>query len=283
MGENNDAGTQIARVTPNEIRRQATRFAAEWLSRSLPIHEAERVGSAIALAMVGGAMQAAANNKKAQAIAWERISPQSISSAVIFLAQTGLNPDPARGEVYIFPRGGALQCVAAPKGLLRLYREAGYKVVMVAHKVGGDLEVEAGEVVGGSRGDPDWLPTWDTLRGFEVRVTGPDGHTARPWFNRAWIEQRRACSQDPSVWRLWPIEMARKTCIRALPSMGFVVVGASGERLAVAVAAAEDAVPEARPRRQAVRAPEITEREVVDAEEVEAEREAGDESEGGGS
>lgn len=145
-------------------------------------------------------------------------TPQSVYLALMGAAHLQLDISGVSGEAYLVPYKDNCTLIVGYKGLVTLCHRAGVRNVSATPVYHG----EPFEMTGGSKPslvhkpDPDALAISEKLRGCYATWT-EDGKFLRwHWMNSGDINKRRHVSQarDGDAWRIWPIEMALKTCLR---------------------------------------------------------------------
>lgn len=150
-------------------------------------------------------------------------TPQSVYLALMGAAHLQLDISGVSGEAYLVPYKDNCTLIIGYKGLVTLCHRAGVRNVSATPVYSG----EPFDMTGGSKPslvhkpDPDAPPNYDSLRGCYATWT-EDGKFIRwHWMNKGDISKRRQVSQarDGDAWRVWPIEMALKTCLRRASKM----------------------------------------------------------------
>jgi recombination protein RecT len=149
-------------------------------------------------------------------------SPRSFALAVMACAELGL--EPSLGQVYVIPYKETATLQIGFQGMIQIAMNSGLVQAIWADVVReGDIFTE----------------THGTHRGFVHQKTGPkDGKITHAYavavmkgtnersyvvLDRDDIEKRKAVSKtagfNDGPWQLWPVEMCKKTAIRALYKM----------------------------------------------------------------
>lgn len=181
---------------------------------------ADVLADRLAAGLAAGYARAAAEQRKA----WLSLGDDALRAAAVQVANLGLNPDPGAGEIYIYPRGGALIVGPTPGAVRAMLRRAGYEieVFLCGHHDADGIDVRAGRVVGfePGRAPLDWIATPATCIGARVLVvdTNTGESVLDRWAPTAIIERHRGGKSGP--WSSQWDEMAIKTMqLRAMKYM----------------------------------------------------------------
>lgn len=155
--------------------------------------------------------------------------PASVAQAVALSAMTGLMPGGPLPDVYLLPRGKALQWQVSHRGFAKLAAQNGVRLRSKAV-----FETDEFSVIEGTEPNLTHVPdlhaeqSWDTLKAVYVVAFYGDGTKDFVVIRKADIEKRRANSdaykrnKTQSPWGQWPIEMALKTGLRYAFARGIV-------------------------------------------------------------
>ncbi len=184
------------------------------------INAADVLAERLAAGLAAGYARATAEQRKA----WLSLGDDALRAAAVQVANLGLNPDPGAGEIYIYPRGGALIVGPTPAAVRAMLRRAGYEieVFLCGHHDADGIDVRAGRVVNFEPGRQplDWIASPTTCIGARVLVidTITGESVLDRWAPTAIIERHRGGKSGP--WASQWDEMAVKTMqLRALKYM----------------------------------------------------------------
>jgi hypothetical protein len=145
-------------------------------------------------------------------------SQNSVAQALSICLLANLTPGGAHPQVWLLPKGGALQTWIAPHGYRELARRAG--VFLQEVPVWAGEEDRAQERIQKVAEGGVYVPVPDPrareladLVGFYIIVRDSVG-TRIEWLGAEDIDKRRRAATTDKVWKAWGPEMARKSALK---------------------------------------------------------------------